>query len=69
VEPHRSKRVRIQGEPSIWVHQPGYQINWLKVSRSMLTPCAAAVNMDGVLWFLVIGIFPTAAAWIFRAPS
>jgi two-component system osmolarity sensor histidine kinase EnvZ len=57
-------RVRIQDEPSIWVHQPAYQDNWLKVPL-YAHPLRGQRIWMVVLWFVLIGILSTAAAWIF----
>lgn len=57
-------RVRIQGEPSIWVHQPAYQDNWLKVPL-YAHPLRGQRIWMVVIWFVLIGILSTAAAWIF----
>jgi len=57
-------RVRIQGEPAIWVHQPSHQGHWLKVPLYAHPLRGARVWMV-VLWLGLIGVLSTAAAWIF----
>ena len=57
-------RVRIQGEPLLWVHQPSYGDSWLQV------PLYAHPLRGQRIWTVVlslglIGLLSMAAAWVF----
>lgn len=57
-------RVRIQGEPALWVSQPGYRDQWLKVPI-YAHPLRGQRIWMVFTWMLLIGMLSTAAAWIF----
>ncbi|KKN84760.1 hypothetical protein LCGC14_0285730 [marine sediment metagenome] len=57
-------RVRIQGQPSIWIHQPSYGDEWLQVPLHAHPLRGQRVWMV-VTWLVLIGMLSTAAAWIF----
>tara|TARA_R110001599_G_scaffold191150_1_gene385903 strand:- start:8819 stop:10120 length:1302 start_codon:yes stop_codon:yes gene_type:complete len=57
-------RVRIQGEPLLWVHQPNYGDNWLQVPL-YAHPLRGQRIWMVVLWLGLIGVLSTAAAWVF----
>ncbi|MFD1701080.1 ATP-binding protein [Halopseudomonas phragmitis] len=57
-------RVRIQDDPAIWVHQPGYEEQWLRLPL-YAHPLRGQRVWLVVTWLLLIGMLSTAAAWIF----
>lgn len=57
-------RVRIHRDPAIWIHQPGYEHQWLKVPL-YAHPLRGQRVWTVVAWLALIGMLSTAAAWIF----
>ncbi|UAX00115.1 HAMP domain-containing protein [Halopseudomonas nanhaiensis] len=57
-------RVRIQDEPALWVNQPAYRDQWLKVPI-YAHPLRGQRIWMVFSWMLLIGMLSTAAAWIF----
>lgn len=57
-------RVQTQEQPAIWVHQPGYGDQWLKVPL-YAHPLRGQRIWLVVSWLGLIGMLSTGAAWIF----
>ncbi|SDT10086.1 Osmolarity sensor protein envZ [Halopseudomonas litoralis] len=57
-------RVQTQEQPAIWVHQPGYGDQWLKVPL-YAHPLRGQRIWLVVSWLSLIGMLSTGAAWVF----